>query len=84
MYNEANNISQQCWRVINYKNAICLNRTLLRNPKLISKYQYTTNYLGVPTDRTDDWCFETKGGIITKLRVGGKKLPSYVWHIVLE
>ena len=23
-------------------------------------------------DITDDWCFETKNGIITKVKVGGK------------
>jgi CTP:phosphocholine cytidylyltransferase-like protein len=45
---------------------------LLRNPGLITRYQYTSNYLGVPTERSDDWCFETRNGIITRLRVGGK------------
>ena len=45
---------------------------LLKNPKLITKYQFASNYLGVPTERTDDWCFETKNGIITKVRVGGR------------
>ena len=30
-----------------------------------------SNYLGVPTEKTDDWCFETKNRIITKLKVGG-------------
>ncbi|MDR2864302.1 MAG: NTP transferase domain-containing protein [Spirochaetaceae bacterium] len=73
LYNEANNISSAMLARYQLQNAYLLESDLLlRNPKLISKYQYTTNYLGVPTDRTDDWCFETKGGIITKLRVGGK------------
>jgi CTP:phosphocholine cytidylyltransferase-like protein len=44
---------------------------LLRKPALISKYQYASNYLGVPVELTDDWCFETKNKIITRLRVGG-------------
>lgn len=26
------------------------------------------------TDRTDDWCFETKKGYITKVRVGGENV----------
>ena len=44
---------------------------VLYNPKLITKYQYTSNYLGVPTHYTDDWCFETKNKVITKVKVGG-------------
>ena len=44
---------------------------VLFNPELIRKYQYSSNFLGVPVKSTDDWCFETKNGIITKLKVGG-------------
>ena len=44
---------------------------LLKNQKLIKKYLFSSNYLGVPANRTDDWCFETRNGIITKVRVGG-------------
>ena len=44
---------------------------MLSNQDIIQKYQYTSNYLGVPTDYTDDWCFETKNKIITKVKVGG-------------
>ena len=29
---------------------------LLRNPQLITRYQYATNYIGVPVKHTDDWC----------------------------
>ena len=47
-------------------------RQVLYNPKLITKYQYCSNYLGVPTEVTDDWCFETKKGYISRLRIGGK------------
>jgi CTP:phosphocholine cytidylyltransferase-like protein len=43
---------------------------LLSNPNLIRKYEYSSNFLGVPVDRTDDWCFEVKNGIITKQRIG--------------
>ena len=54
------------------QNAYVLEADLvLYNPGLITKYQYTSNYLGVPTEKTDDWCFETKNRIITKLKVGG-------------
>ena len=73
LYNESNNISSMmCARYL-LQNAYVLESDLLLNkPGLISKYQYTSNYLGVPTDRTDDWCFETRGGIITKVKVGGR------------
>ena len=48
---------------------------VLSNPKLITKYQYTSNYLGVKTDVTDDWCFETnRNRIITKLAIGGENV----------
>jgi CTP:phosphocholine cytidylyltransferase-like protein len=73
LYNESNNISSMmCTRYL-LQNAYVLESDLvLSNPGLISKYQYTSNYLGVPTERTDDWCFETRNGIITKIRVGGR------------
>ena len=72
LYNEANNISSaMCARHL-LKNAYVLEADLvLYNPELITKYQYTSNYLGVPVDMTDDWCFETRNRIITKLKVGG-------------
>lgn len=72
MYNEANNISSaMCVRHL-MQNAYVLEADLvLYNPKLLQKYQYTSNYLGVPVESTDDWCFETKNQIITKLKVGG-------------
>lgn len=71
-YNESNNISSaMCARYL-LKNAYVMEADLvLYNKKLISKYQYTSNYLGVPVDKTDDWCFETKNKVITKLKLGG-------------
>jgi CTP:phosphocholine cytidylyltransferase-like protein len=73
LYNESNNISSaMCVRYM-MKNAYVLESDLyLSNPALIAKYQYASNYLGVPTELTDDWCFETKNGYISKLKVGGK------------
>ena len=44
---------------------------VLYNPDLISKYQYHSNFLAVPTETTNDWCFDTKNNIITALKVGG-------------
>ena len=73
LYNESNNISSlMCARFL-LQNAYVLESDLiLKNPALISKYQYSSNYLAVPVERTDDWCFETRNGIITRVRVGGK------------
>lgn len=71
-YNEANNISSAFLVRDLMQNAYVLEADLvLSNPKLITKYQYVSNYLGVYTDYTDDWCFETKNKVITKVKIGG-------------
>ena len=71
-YNEANNISSvMCARYLLQNTYIFEADLLLYNPSLITKYQYSTNYLGVPGKVTDDWCFTAKNGIITGLSVGG-------------
>lgn len=72
IYNESNSISSaMCARHL-LKNAYVLEADLvLYNPDLIQKYQYTSNFLGVSVESTDDWCFETKNQIITALKVGG-------------
>ena len=73
LYNESNNISSMMCARFLLQNAYVLESDLLLNKGcLISKYQYASNYLGVPTERSDDWCFETKSGIITRVRVGGR------------
>lgn len=45
---------------------------LLRAPQLVSRYQYASNYLGVPVDATDDWCLPSRDGVITGMELGGK------------
>lgn len=74
VYNEANNISSaMCARHL-LQNAYVMEADLvLFNPNVITKYQYTSNYLGVPVEKTDDWCFETKNRVITALKQGGVK-----------
>ena len=77
LYNEANNISSAYVVRDILSNAYVLESDLLLyNKDLIRKYEYTTNYLGLPVDRTDDWCFETKKGYITKVKVGGKNVQQ--------
>lgn len=75
IYNEANNISSAYVVRDMLANAYVLESDLLLyNKEIIRKYEYTTNYLGMPVDRTDDWCFETKKGYITKVKVGGENV----------
>lgn len=71
-YNESNNISSVLCAREHLQNAyICEADLLLYNADLIRKYQYGTNYLGVPVEQTDDWCFTCKNGYITHLALGG-------------
>ena len=73
LYNESNNISSMMMVRENLSNSYVFESDLmLYNPKLIRKYEYTSNYLGMKVDMTDDWCFFTKRGYISKLGVGGK------------
>ena len=72
LYNEANNISSAYLIKDMLENAYVLESDLLLyNQNLIRKYEYHSNFLGKYVDVTDDWCFETKNGIITKQKVGG-------------
>ena len=51
---------------------------IIKNPELIQKYQYESNYLGVPVERTDDWCFTADHKkIINGIVVGGINC----WHM---
>jgi CTP:phosphocholine cytidylyltransferase-like protein len=72
-YNEANNIASVMRVRRHLQNAYVLESDLfLRNPRLIAKYQYASNYLAVPVEVTDDWCFETRNGVISRFRLGGR------------
>lgn len=74
-YNETNNISSaMCVRDLLQNSYILDGDLVLSNPNLISKYQYTSNYLGVKTEVTDDWCLQTKNNIITKMVIGGRNV----------
>lgn len=71
-YNEANNISSAYLVKDKFENAYVLESDLyLYNSRLIRKYEYYSNFLGFSVDRTDDWCFEVKGNVITKEKIGG-------------
>lgn len=72
LYNEANNISSAvCARYL-LSNAYVFEADLLiSNPKIITKYHYSSDFLAIKKDRSDDWCFEEKDGMITNQKVGG-------------
>lgn len=80
IYNEANNISSALVAKELLSNAYVLESDLLlSNPKLIKKYHYTSNFLGIKKQRTDDWCVVVKDGIITEEKVGGE--GDNIWQM---
>lgn len=81
VYNEANNISSSLVARYMLSNAYVFEADLLiSNPKIIKKYHYTSNFLGIKKQRTDDWCFRVKDGIIQEEKVGGE--GDDIWQMV--
>ena len=72
-YNEANNISSAMIARYMMQNAYILEADLLvSNPKIIRKYNYQSNVLGIWKERTDDWCLTVdKDGNVDEEKVGG-------------
>lgn len=78
-YNEANNISSALCASHLLSNAYVLEADLvLHTPQLIQPYQYRSNFLAIPKERTNDWCFTVQGGIITGEKIGGE----HCWQMV--
>lgn len=78
-YNEANNIGSALIARHMLSNAYVFEADLLiSNPKIIKKYHYTSDFLAIKKERTDDWCFEVKDGVIVEEKVGGKNC----WQMV--
>lgn len=78
-YNEANNISSlECARFLLGNSYVLEGDLDLRNPELIAKYQYESNYLAIPMEMSDDWCFRVDGGVIKKVSVGGTNCHQMV------
>ena len=70
-YSKTNNISSIMAARKLLKNAYVLEADLLvSNPKIIKKYQYTSNYLGIKMDKSDDWCFTVENGYINYQGIG--------------
>ena len=81
VYNEANNISSSLVARHLLSNAYVFEADLLiSNPAIIKKYHYSSDFLAIKTERTDDWCFEVKDGIIKEEKVGGE--GDNIWQMV--
>ena len=79
-YNEANNIGSGLIAKDLLQNAYVFEADLLiSNPKIITKYHYHSDFLGIKKLRTDDWCFRVdKKRIIKEQKIGGVN----VWQMV--
>ncbi len=79
VYNEANNISSAMVARHLFSGSYVFEADLLlSNPKIITKYHYTSDFLAIPMERTDDWCFVVKDGVIKEEKVGGENC----WQMV--
>lgn len=72
-FNLTNNISSALCAVDGMDRCyICEADIYIRNPDIIQKYAYCSNYMGIPVIETDDWCFREKNGCVIDYRRGGK------------
>lgn len=81
VYNEANNISSSLVARYMLSNAYVFEADLLiSNPAIIKKYHYTSDFLAIKKERSDDWCFKVRDGIIVEEKVGGE--GDDIWQMV--
>lgn len=74
-WHEANNIASLLAVGDLVENAMIVEGDLyLQNPALLRREQQRTNYLAIPVEETDDWCFfPDEAGVIRRMAVGGTK-----------
>lgn len=78
-YQEANNISSACLAADLLENAYVFEADLcISNPEIITKYHYSSDFLAIPVESSDDWCFRTENGIIVEEMVGGSNCHQMV------
>ena len=79
-YGSANNISSIFYVRNLIPNSYVIESDLwLRNPRLIQSFQEESNYLAIPVEETDDWCFYLgKKGYISRMAVGGRHCEQMV------
>ena len=81
VYNEANNISSALVARYMLSNAYVFEADLLiSNPSIIKKYHYSSDFLAIKKERSDDWCFKVKDGVIVEEKVGGQ--GKDIWQMV--
>ena len=79
LYKEANNISSALIASHLLSNAYVFEADLLiTNKRLVKKYHYTSDFLAIKKDVTDDWCFYVKDGVIIDEKLGG----TDCWQLV--
>lgn len=77
-YNEANNIASALVAKDLLSNAYVLEADVLMNDhRLLKKYHYASNFLGVKKEYTDDWCVTVRNGVIQEMKVGGTGDDNY-------
>lgn len=81
LFDKTNNISSAVAAKNHFANAYAFESDLyLTDPSYITKYQYESNYLAFPVDKTDDWYFDAdEGGSITHI---GKGKGAPCWQMV--
>ena len=73
MYNEANNISSALVARYMLSNSYVFEADLLlSNPAIVKPYNYTSNFLGIKKQRSDDWVVRVKDGVIYEETVGAE------------
>ncbi|MEX5284809.1 phosphocholine cytidylyltransferase family protein [Selenomonas sputigena] len=74
LWHEANNVTSVLAAGRLVENAFIIEGDLfLQNPALLHPVQQTSNYLAIPVEETDDWCFfPDENGIIRRMSVGGR------------
>lgn len=73
MHREANNISS----ILCVKDLLCNAYVfeadlLISNPSIITQYHDNSDFLAIKKEKTDDWCFKEKDGVIIEETKGGE------------
>lgn len=77
-YDETNNISSAVLAKDLFENAYVFESDLcLADPSLVTKYQYRSNYLGMPVESTEDWYFDVDGDNRIVSLAKGKDAPCW-------
>lgn len=78
MFSEANNISSaMCARYLLSSAYVFEADLKISNPSIIKKYHYTSDFLGIKKNKTDDWCFIVKDNVITEQKTSGEGNDCY-------